>query len=154
LKPASEQLRTQTRVAAMPHLTPEPERRSGLLVLLPGEVADLDSTAADWGVVKAPGNELDDVWFSDTDYGLHGNRNADIAILPAGSVGTFDECALEQNYGVTLDPAHIRPGQLVCNITSDNRVALLRIVDVQYTQRGTPDQITFEVVVWVKLHKT
>ncbi|WP_194905504.1 helix-turn-helix domain-containing protein [Catenulispora rubra] len=133
---------------------PEPERRSGLLTLRPGEVADLDSNAPDWGVVKAPGTEVDDVWFSDTDDSLHGNRNADIAVLPPGTIGTFDDCALEQDYGVTLAPARIHPGQLVCNITSDNRVALLRIVDVQYDYRGAPDQVAFQVVVWVKLHKT
>ncbi len=85
---------------------------------------------------------------------MHGNQNADIAVLPRGSIGTFRECALEQDYGVTLTASRIRPGQLVCNITSQNRVALLRIIDVQHTTDGTPDQITFDVVVWVSPHKS
>lgn len=153
--PAGDHPRAQVATTLKPPPpTPEPERRSGLVTLRPGQVVDLDSAAADWGVVQAPGTEADDVWFSDTDDSLHGNRNADIAVLPHGSVGTFDDCALEQDYGATLDPARILPGQLVCNITSDNRVALLRITDVQYDYRRTPDQVTFQVVVWVKPHKT
>jgi hypothetical protein len=139
---------------ARPVTAAVPERRHGLLVLAPGEVADLDATAPQWGIVNAPGSAADDVWFSETDHALHGNRNADIAILPPGSTGTFEECALEQDYGVALDAREIRPGQLICNITSDNRVALLRIVDVQHSADGTPDQVTFDVVVWVPLHKT
>jgi DNA-binding SARP family transcriptional activator len=135
-------------------VAPVSEHRSGPLVLVPGEVADLDSMAPGWGVVKAPGAASDDVWFSISDHGLHGNRNADIAVLPPGSIGTFSECALEQDYGVTLTPPRIRPGQLVCNITNQNRVALLRIIDVQYTSDGTPDQVTFDVIVWVPPHKT
>ncbi|HKT05699.1 MAG TPA: hypothetical protein VJT31_39810 [Rugosimonospora sp.] len=123
-------------------------------MLVPGEVADLDTVAAGWGVQQAPGSAVDDIWFSITDNGLHGDDRADIAVLPAGSVGTFPECAREQNYGTTLDAPNVRPGQLVCDITSDNRVALLRIVDAQYTDKGLPDQITFDVVVWVPFHRT
>jgi Helix-turn-helix domain len=140
--------------AARPVTASVPERGHGLLVLAPGEVADLDTVAPKWGIVTAPGSAADDVWFSDTDHALHGNRNADIAILPPGSAGTFEECALEQDYGVTLAAREIRPGQLVCNITSDNRVALLRIIDVRRAADGTLDQVTFDVVVWVPLHKT
>jgi DNA-binding SARP family transcriptional activator len=99
-------------MTSAPPVAPVPERRSGPLVLVPGEVADLDSMGPGWGVVKAPGSASDDVWFSITDHGLHGNQNADIAILPPGSIGTFSECALEQDYGVTLTASRIRPGQL------------------------------------------
>lgn len=137
-----------------PPVAPEPERRQGLLVMVPGQVADLDSMAPGWGIVKAPGAASDDVWFSITDYGLHGNQDAVIAILPAGSIGTFNECAKDQAYGVTLDRPYIRPGQLICDITNDHRVALLRIIDVQYTASRIPDQVTFDVVVWVRLHQT
>jgi len=133
---------------------PEPERRHGPMVVAPGQVADLDAMAPGWAITTAPGSAADDIWFSITDHALHGNRNADIAILPAGRIGTFDDCALEQNYGVDLAAPRIRPGQLVCDITSQQRVALLRIVDVQYTADRTPDQITFDVVVWVRLHKS
>jgi Helix-turn-helix domain len=134
-----------------------PERRNGLLVLAPGQVADLDtpaSRAPAWGIVNEPGSASDDIWFSITDYGLHGNQNANIAVLPAGSAASHSACALEQDYGVTLDAPRIRPGQLVCDITSDNRVALLRITDVRHAANGTPDQVTFDVTVWVPPHKT
>jgi hypothetical protein len=134
--------------------TSVPVRRHGLLVLAADQVADLDTLGGGWGIVTSPGSASDDVWFGSTDHALHGNRNADIAILPVGSAGTFSECALEQDYGVTLDAPRIRPGQLICNITSDNRVALLRIVNVRRAADGTPDQITFDVTVWVPLHKT
>jgi hypothetical protein len=33
-------------------------------------------------------------------------------------------------------------------------VALLRVIDAQYSDHGIPDQIAFDVVVWIKLHKT
>ena len=134
-----------------------PERRHGLLVLAPGQVADLDtpaSRAPGWGIADAPGSADDDIWFSSTDHALHGNQNANIAVLPAGSAATHSDCALEQDYGVTLDASRIRPGQLVCDITSDNRVALLRVTDVRRTANGTPDQVTFDVTVWVPPHKT
>ena len=134
-----------------------PERRQGLLVLAPGQVADLDtpaSRAPGWEIADAPGSADDDIWFSSTDHALHGNQNANIAVLPAGSAATRSDCALEQDYGVTLDAPRIQPGQLVCDITSDNRVALLRITKVRRTADGTPDQVTFAVTVWVPPHKT
>jgi hypothetical protein len=134
-----------------------PVRRQGLLVLAPGQVADLDtpaSRAPGWGIVNEPGSAADDIWFSSTDHALHGNQNANIAVLPAGSAATHSACALEQDYGVTLDAPRIRPGQLVCDITSDNRVALLRITGVRHAANGTPDQVTFTVTVWVPPHKT
>ena len=134
-----------------------PVRRHGLLVLAPGQVADLDipaSRALGWGTVNEPGPASGDIWFSITDDALHGTQNANIAVLPAGSAATHSACALEQNYGVTLAAARIRPGQIVCDITSDNRVALLRIIGVRHTASGTPDQVTFDVTVWVPPHKT
>jgi hypothetical protein len=133
---------------------PVPVRRQGLLVLAPGQVADLDTMAPGWGTVTAPGTASHDIWLSITDHALHGNENANIAILPAGSAGTFSQCAKEQDYGVTLNAPGIRPGQLVCDITSDNRVALLRITNVRRATSGALDQVTFDVIVWVPLHKT
>lgn len=132
----------------------QPERRSGRLTLLPDQVADLDSTAPDWGVRRSPGNADDDVWFGDEDHAFHGVRNADIAVLPPGSAGSFDECALEQDYGVTLSAQDIRPGRLVCDITSGNLVALLRVTNVQDDAHGLPDEITFQVTVWRTPHRT
>lgn len=131
-----------------------PVRRHGTLELVPGQVADLDTLGPGWGVTIAPGTAADDIWFSITDDGLHGNENADIAILPAGSPGTFSECAQEQDYGVTLNASRIQPGQLVCTITSDNRVALLRVTNVVRTANGAPAQVIFDAVVWVPPHKT
>jgi hypothetical protein len=104
--------------------------------------------------VNEPGSASDDIWLSITDDALHGTQNANIAILLAGSAASHSACALEQNYGVTLDAPRIRPGQLVCDITSDNRVALLRITDVRHTASGTPDEVTFDVTVWVPPRKT
>jgi hypothetical protein len=133
--------------------TPEPERRHGPLVMVPGRVVDLDSLAADWAEQAAPGPTGTDVEFDFSDHALTGLRNADMAVLPPGGTGTFGECALEQNYGVALAARDIRPGQLLCDITSDDRVALLRVTDVQHDAAGTPDQVTFDAVVWVRLHK-
>ncbi|WP_225102002.1 helix-turn-helix transcriptional regulator, partial [Streptomyces sp. CoH27] len=109
----------------------EPERRHGPLVMAPGTVVDLDSLASDWNVRKSPGSPHHDVEFTDSDHALTGLGNADMAVLPAGDVGTFSQCALEQDYGVELHAAAIRPGVLLCDITSDNRVAMLRVTDVQ-----------------------
>lgn len=131
-----------------------PVRRQGVLTLAADQVADLDASAPGWGVMMSPGPASADIWFSDTDHALHGIRNADIATLPAGSPATFTDCAAQQAYGVTLTAPRVRPGQLVCNITSDNRVALLRIASVRYAPDGTPGQITFNVTVWVPQHKT
>jgi hypothetical protein len=116
------------------------------------EVADLDSMAPDWVVASAPGTATDDIWFSITDHALHGNDNGNIAIPPQADIGTFHQCAIEQNYGVTLPAARTRPGQLVYAVTNENRVALLRVTDVEYAGDGTPAQITFDVTVWVRLH--
>lgn len=134
--------------------TPEPERRHGPLVMVPGRVVDLDSLAADWAEQASPGTAADDVEFTYKERELVGVRDADIAILPPGSIGTFKECALEQNYGVALNAADLAPGKMICDITSDNRVALLRILDVQRDAGGLPDQVTFDAVVWVAAHKT
>ncbi|EST18313.1 hypothetical protein M878_45335 [Streptomyces roseochromogenus subsp. oscitans DS 12.976] len=114
---------------------------------------DLDSLAPDWAEQAAPGPTSTDVEFDFSDHALTGLRNADMAVLPPGSTGTFSECALEQNYGVALAAHDIRPGRLLCDITSDNRVALLRVTDVQHDAVGTPDQVTFDAVVWVRPHK-
>ncbi|WP_209445702.1 helix-turn-helix domain-containing protein [Streptomyces roseochromogenus] len=133
--------------------TPEPERRHGPLIMIPGRAVDLDSLAPDWAEQAAPGPTSTDVEFDFSDHALTGLRNADMAVLPPGSTGTFSECALEQNYGVALAAHDIRPGRLLCDITSDNRVALLRVTDVQHDAVGTPDQVTFDAVVWVRPHK-
>ncbi|MBV9729735.1 MAG: hypothetical protein JO309_10115 [Pseudonocardiales bacterium] len=135
-------------------IAPEQERRHGPLVLVPGRVADLDSLASDWGIQLAPGPAEADIEFGLADHALHGAQHASIAILPPGSIGTLTECAHEQNYGVTLAAANIRPGQLVCDITGENRVALLRIVDVQYDATAIPDQVTFDAAVRVQPHKS
>jgi hypothetical protein len=55
---------------------------------------------------------------------------------------------------VTLAAPRIRQGQLICTITSNNRVALLRIISIRHTASGTPGQVTFDVTVWVPPHKT
>lgn len=135
-------------------IAPDQERRHGPLVLVPGQVADLDSRAPNWGVQLAPGSAEADIEFGLADHALHGAHRASIAILPPGSIGTLTECANEQNYGVTLATANIRPGQLVCDITGDNRVPLLRIVDVQHDATAIPDQITFDAAVRVQPHKS
>ncbi|MFD5540931.1 helix-turn-helix domain-containing protein [Streptomyces sp. NPDC127079] len=133
---------------------PEPERRHGPLVMVPGRVVDLDSLAPSWAEQTSPGTATDDVEFTYKEHELVGVRNADVAVLLPGSVGTFQDCALEQDYGVALSAAAIKPGTMLCDITSDNRVALLRIVDVQRDASGLPDQVTFDAVVWVPPHKT
>ena len=45
-------------------------------------------------------------------------------------------------------------GQEASYAGDDPGVALLRIVGVQHATDGTPDQVTFDVVVWVPKHKT
>lgn len=139
--------------AAPAPATPEPERRHGPLVIVPDTVVDLDSLNTDWAVRASPGIAEDDIEFT-SDHTLTGLGNADMAVLPAGDVGTFDECALEQDYGVEIPAPAIRPGVLLCDITTQDRVALLRVIDVQHDASGTPDQVTFDVVVWVRLHKS
>ncbi|MFJ9903720.1 helix-turn-helix domain-containing protein [Streptomyces sp. NPDC101152] len=139
--------------AQPPAVTPEPERRHGPLVMVPGRVVDLDSLAPDWNVRTSPGFPHHDMEFTDSDHLLTGLGNADMAVLPAGDVGRFDECAREQHYGVELRAPAIRPGVLLCDITSEDRVAMLRVTDVQRDPTGTPDQVTFDVVVWVRLHQ-
>lgn len=139
--------------APAPAVTPEPERRHGPLAMVPGRVVDLDSLATDWNVRTSPGSPHHDMEFTDSDHLLTGLGNADMAVLPAGDVGTFDECAREQDYGVELRAPAIRPGVLLCDITSEDRVAMLRVTDVQRDATGTPDQVTFDVVVWVRLHR-
>ena len=69
-----------------------------------------------------------------------------LAAIAIGSAGSDPS-------GVELPAAAIRPGVLLCDITSDNRVAMLRITDVQRDADGTPDQITLDVTVWVRLHQ-
>ncbi|WP_331743068.1 helix-turn-helix domain-containing protein (plasmid) [Streptomyces sp. NBC_01136] len=133
--------------------TPEPERRHGPLVLVPGTVVDLDSRTPDWAVRTAPGSGDDDIEFTSSDHVLTGLGNADMAVLPSGDVGTFDQCALEQNYGVQLRASAIRPGVLLCDITTHDRIALLRVTNVQRDADGTPDQVTVDAVVWTRLHK-
>lgn len=134
---------------------PVPVRRHGTLVLAAGQVADLDSMAANWDEQSEPGPSTADVWFGATDHALHGQGNNDIAVLPRGAAGGFWPCALEQDYGVTLAAPDIRPGRLLCGLTAANRVAQLRITGVRYGgSTGKPDQVTFDVTVWVPLHKT
>jgi len=131
----------------------DPERRHGPLVIAPGEVADLDSLAPDWGIREAPGPAGADLWFGVTDHALHGDRDANIAVLPTGSTGTLTECGRDQDYGVTMAAGDIRPGRFVCDLTDQNRIALLRITDVRYAADGAPDQITFDAGVRVQLHQ-
>ncbi|WNM32634.1 helix-turn-helix transcriptional regulator [Streptomyces sp. Li-HN-5-11] len=149
--PASPPAATHSALASV--TAAEPERRHGPLVMAPGTVVDLDSLASDWNARKSPGSPHHDVEFTDSDHALTGLGNADMAVLPAGDVGTFSQCALEQDYGVELHAAAIRPGVLLCDITSDNRVAMLRVTDVQRDADGTPDQVTFDAVVWVRTHR-
>lgn len=134
---------------------PVPVRRHGTLVMLPGQVADLDSTAANWEEQPEPGPSTADVWFGAQDHALHGVGDNDIAVLAPGSAGGFWPCALEQDYGVTLAAAEVRPERVLCGLTAANRVAQLRITGVTYDAvTGQPDRVIFDVTVWVPQHKT
>ena len=92
--------------------------------------------------------------FGAADHALHGIGNFDIAVLPAGEPGGFWPCALEQDYGATLAGAAFRPGAIVCALTAANRVAELEVTNVHRDSSGDPDQVAFEVTVWVPLHRT
>jgi hypothetical protein len=129
-------------------------RRSGTLTMAPGEVADLDSMTADWAEQPEPGPATADIWFGATDDSLHGVGNNDIAVLPPGQAGGFWPCALEQNYGVTLVAAAIRPGKILCGLTAADRVAELQVTGVHHDAGGLLDQVTFKVTVWVPRHLT
>ncbi|WP_225102706.1 hypothetical protein [Streptomyces sp. CoH27] len=129
-------------------------RRRDTLTLRPGQVADLDSMAADWDVRPEPGPATADIWFGAQDDALHGVADNDIAVLPPGRPDGFWPCAREQDYGVTLAGKGIRPGQVVCALTAARRVAELRVNAVLRTASGAPREILFDVTVWVPPHRT
>jgi hypothetical protein len=131
-----------------------PVRRQGVLVMAPGRVADLDSLAPDWNEQPDPGPNTADIWFDARDHALHGVGNNDIAVLQPDSAGGFWPCALERHYGVRLEAPDIRPERMLCGLTAANRVAQLRVTDVQYDAAGMPAQVTFDVIVWVPPHRT
>ncbi|MEV7385623.1 hypothetical protein [Streptomyces sp. NPDC091215] len=128
-----------------------PVRRRGTLQLVPDQVVDLDSTARGWGVTGDPGPPSADVEFESA-RALTGLRNADMAVLPPGKAGTFTDCADEQDYGVKLAASGIVTGRVLCDITSDDLVAMLRITGVRKDEAGAPDRVSFRVVVWNRRH--
>ncbi|MCO5998452.1 hypothetical protein [Actinoallomurus rhizosphaericola] len=133
-------------------VTPDTQRRAGPLVLQPGRVVDLDSLAPDWQLERAPGSAVADLEFTDTYRSLTGGHgDSNLGILPPGSVGTRKECSLLQDTGITVQPARIRPGLMICALTNGHHRALLRVTDVQQ-DTGRPDIITFQIIVWAKLH--
>ncbi len=131
---------------------PDARRRAGPLVLPAGQVADLDSLAPDWHQESAPGSAVADIEFTSTYHSLTGGQgDSNLGILPPGSTGTRKECSLLQNTGIVVHTAQIRPGLMICALTNDHHIALLRITDVH--QAGAqPDTITFQVIVWTKPH--
>ncbi|WP_433187431.1 helix-turn-helix domain-containing protein [Actinoallomurus sp. CA-150999] len=145
---------TSRSAAAAGRDAPVPVRRHDTLVMIPGRVADLDSESAGWDEQPDPGPSGANIWFDAHDHALHGVDDNDIAVLPAGNGGGFWPCALEQNYGVTVAAPDIRPGRILCGITAANRVAQLRVTGVQHDPSGLPNRVTFDVTVWVPLHKT
>ncbi|WP_316777344.1 hypothetical protein [Streptomyces sasae] len=128
-----------------------PVRRQGTLQLVPDQVVDLDSMARGWGVTGDPGPPSADVEF-ESGRALTGLRNADMAVLPPGKAGTFTNCADEQDYGVKLAASAIRTGRVLCDITSDDLVAMLRVTGVRKDETGAPDRVSFRVVVWNRRH--
>lgn len=140
--------------AALAEGAPAPVRRRDTLTLRPGQVADLDSMAADWDVRPEPGPVTADIWFGAQDHALHGVADNDIAVLPPDRPDGFWPCAREQDYGVTLAGKGIRPGQVVCALTAARRVAELRVKAVLRTASGAPRQILFDVTVWMPPHRT
>ena len=143
-----------SRTASVPLPSSVPVRRQGVLVMIPGRVADLDSLAPDWDEQPDPGPSTADIWFDEQDHALHGVGQNDIAVLPSGSLDGFWPCAREQNYGAKLDAPDIRPGRVLCGLTAGNRVAQLSIINVQDDASGLPELVKFGVIVWVPLHKT
>ena len=73
---------------------------------------------------------------------------ASFGLLPAGYVGTRQECDLLTTFGATLPAVEIRPGVLLCSNTSARRHALLRILEVQLNTAGRIEFITIDVIVW------
>lgn len=121
-----------------------PVRRHGTVDLPLDDVIDLDSLQPGWELAKSPRDNPYDLEFVQRDRALSGIDDANLAVLPPGSVGTFDECAHQQAYGTELDYADIRPGRAFCVITDQRRYALLRVLVV----RTAPLSVRLDITVW------
>ncbi|WP_026416364.1 helix-turn-helix domain-containing protein [Actinomadura oligospora] len=123
----------------------QPVRRTGTVVMVPGSSheIDLDSLAPTW-TTSAARSRVNDLEFRIADRRLTAVDPAVVANLPAGSTGTWHQCATQQVYTENGRP---ETGALMCVITSERRYALLHVTSVHHTD-GQPDRIALDIKVW------
>lgn len=126
----------------------QPVRRVGVVSIDLGHVIDLDSTASDWGMLRAPQNNPSDLEFTLEDHTLTGVENAVLAVLPRATPATLGECSTQQAYGVEMRPSQIGVGAAFCIITDQRRYALLRITKVVVGSDDSIERVTLAIRVW------
>jgi hypothetical protein len=123
--------------------------RQGSLALSPGDGADLDSLAPDWAVSPSASANAD-VRFDAAHRGPTGVGHGRLTLLPSGDAAGFTACADTEGYRSTQDLAasDVVVGRVLCDLTSQQRVASLRITAVHRDSDSRPDELTFAVLVW------
>ncbi|MEV4257152.1 hypothetical protein AB0J52_28685, partial [Spirillospora sp. NPDC049652] len=118
----------------------QPVRRTGSVVMVAGSShdIDLDSQASGW---TGGGSDLE---LRSHDGRLVGVNPAAVANLPAGSSGSWHQCATQRAYA---EDARLQVGALVCVITTERRYALLRVTSVHRAD-GQADRVGLAVKVW------
>lgn len=131
-----------------------PVRRQGTLVMLPNQVADLDTTAGDWSVTSHPSVPADDLWFDGRRIEFEGARHGRIGVMASGATVDHDVCAHWTIYGQVLTRSEMTVGRQMCVLTGEQHVAVLKLTAVHDDVSGLPDELTFHVTVYAPIHTT
>ena len=118
-------------------------KRQGTITLNNGYSVTLYTDAPNWQInIGCGGCEL---WYQDD---LMPGYGGQIAPLPTGDSGTYEECSSTTAYEPQIPKDSVTKGLRACVMTQDGHFALIQIIDVMHDQNYSPTGIILKATVW------